>query len=448
MDKSIWKQALNLIRFDPGIDKFTYDSVLKPMEVVYCEDNVLVLAAKDDYCLSLAKGEALGKIINTAIRSATNMDVKVKFVKAGDDNAIASSVNSTKKAIREENLNKTTPTGLNGDFTFANFVVGDCNKFAHATAVSVADNPGQKQRNPFFLWGNSGLGKTHLMKAIGNYISDMNVNNKIVYVQAMDFLKDYTQAVQSNNMNLFNEKYDGTDVLLMDDIQMLTDKKSTQQQFFNLFQNMIDRSKQIVITSDCPPNKLNGFMDRLTSRFQMGIQVNINQPDFPQRLSILKRKVAEFTQKEVPDDVLSYIAEIYTDNVRELEGALTRVSIYSDFMGQPITLDFAKEALDVLVKARTTHENTYESCISVVANFYNINSIDILGAGRSAKIVLPRHIVMYILKNKYNLTYQKIGAILNGKDHTTVMNGCMRIENEIKTNEELKMAVESIMKKL
>ena len=145
---------------------------------------------------------------------------------------------------------------------------------------------------------------------------------------------------------------------------------------------------------------------------------------------------------------MSYIAEIFTDNVRELEGALNRVNVYSDLMGQPITLDFAKEALEVLVKARTTHENTYESCISVVANFYNINSIDILGAGRSAKIVLPRHIVMYILKNKYNLTYQKIGAILNGKDHTTVMNGCMRIENEIKTNEELKMAVESIMKKL
>ncbi len=336
---------------------------------------------------------------------------------------------------------------LNLNYTFESFVTGESNRNAFLTASKVAESPGVFV-NPLYIFGGVGLGKTHLMQAIGNYISDMNVNNKIVYVQAMDFLKDYTQAAQLNNLTLFNEKYDGTDVLLMDDIQMLTDKKGTQQQFFNLFQNMIDRSKQIVITSDCPPNKLNGFMDRLTSRFQMGIQVNINQPDFPQRLSILKRKVAELTQKEVPDDVLSYIAEIFTDNVRELEGALNRVNVYSDLMGQPITLDFAKEALEVLVKARTTHENTYESCISVVANFYNINSIDILGAGRSAKIVLPRHIVMYILKNKYNLTYQKIGAILNGKDHTTVMNGCMRIENDIKTNEELKMAVESIMKKL
>ena len=181
MDKSIWEQALNLIKFDPGIDKFTYDSVLKPMEVVYSEDNVLVLAAKDEYCLTLAKGEALGKIISTAIRSATNKDIKVTFVKAGDENAVRSSVNSSKKAIRDENLSKTTPTGLNGDFTFANFVVGDCNRFAHASAVSVADKPGQKQKNPFFLWGNSGLGKTHLMKAIGNSIIQNYPKKKVLY---------------------------------------------------------------------------------------------------------------------------------------------------------------------------------------------------------------------------------------------------------------------------
>ena len=418
----------------------TFEQYFKDIEKIEYEENGVIFIVVD----SIFTKNNINKVHIKNIESILD---ECKFERKYKIRFITEDEKKAKEIKPRPAITVLNNNNLNLNYTFESFVTGESNRNAFLTASKVAETPGVFV-NPLYIFGGVGLGKTHLMQAIGNYISDMNVNNKIVYVQAMDFLKDYTQAAQSNNMAIFNEKYDGTDVLLMDDIQMLTDKKGTQQQFFNLFQNMIDRSKQIVITSDCPPNKLNGFMDRLTSIFQMGIQVNINQPDFPQRLSILKRKVAELTQKEVPDDVLSYIAEIFTDNVRELEGALNRVNVYSDLMGQPITLDFAKEALEVLVKARTTHENTYESCISVVANFYNINSIDILGAGRSAKIVLPRHIVMYILKNKYNLTYQKIGAILNGKDHTTVMNGCMRIENDIKTNEELKMAVESIMKKL
>lgn len=418
----------------------TFEQSFKDIEKIDYEENGVVFIVVDSNFTRNNINRIHMKNIDSIIDEC-HFDKKIKFRFITEDEKKSKEI-KPRPAIPVLNNNN-----LNLNYTFESFVTGESNRNAFLTASKVAESPGVFV-NPLYIFGGVGLGKTHLMQAIGNYISDMDVNNKIVYVQAMDFLKDYTQAAQMNNMSIFDEKYDNTDVLLMDDIQMLTDKKGTQQQFFNLFQNMIDRSKQIVITSDCPPNKLNGFMDRLTSRFQMGIQVNINQPDFPQRLNILKRKVAEFTQKNIPEDVLSYIAEIFTDNVRELEGALTRVNIYSDLMGQPITLDFAKEALEVLVKARAPQENTYESCISVVANFYNVNTIDILGAGRSAKIVLPRHIVMYILKNKYDLTYQKIGAILNGKDHTTVMNGCTRIENEIKTNEELKMAVESIMKKL
>ena len=417
----------------------TFEQTFGSLEKIHHEENgIIFILVESVFIKSNINKLHMQNIEKIISEHDFGRKIKIRFVTEDEI--------KTKEVKQIPAFKKLNSNNLNLNYTFESFVTGESNRNAFLTASKVAESPGVLV-NPLYIFGSVGLGKTHLMQAIGNYIADKDINNKIVYVQAMDFVKEYTQASHDQNMAPFDEKYNNTDILLMDDIQMLNDKKGTQQQFFNLFQSMMDRSKQIVITSDCPPNKLNGFMDRLTSRFQSGIQVNINQPDFNQRLNILKRKKLELTEKEIPDDVLSYIAEIFTDNVRELEGALNRVSFYSDLNNVPITLDFAKEALDILVKSKPK-ENKYEACISVVANFYNVNTIDILGASRKEKLVLPRHIVMYILKNKYDLTYTNIGKILNGKDHTTIMNGCMKIENEMKTNEELKLAVEMIMKKL
>ncbi|MDE6047698.1 MAG: chromosomal replication initiator protein DnaA, partial [Anaeroplasmataceae bacterium] len=232
-------------------------------------------------------------------------------------------------------------------------------------------------------------------------------------------------------------------------IQMLANAKQTQHEFFKLFNDLISRQKQIVITSDCPAKKLTGIMDRLTSRFQMGVSVDIQQPDLSQRVNILKRKLAENSNKQLDDKILTYIAENFIDNVRELEGGLNRVLWYSEVYNKEPSLELAKEALEVLIKAqRAQGKNNYEAAISVISNTYSISTADLLGKARNAKYVLPRHIAMYILKNHYDLTYSKIGAIFNGRDHTTVMNGCTKIEEELKSNAQLKMALETILKKI
>jgi len=441
MDKSIWKQALNLIRFDPGIDKFTYDSVLKPMEVVYCEDNVLVLAAKDDYCLSLAKGEALGKIINTAIRSATNMDVKVKFVKAGDDNAIASSVNSTKKAIREENLNKTTPTGLNGDFTFANFVVGDCNKFAHATAVSVADNPGQKQRNPFFLWGNSGLGKTHLMKAIGNSIIANYPKKKVLYTSCEAFVNAFVACGINNSYQAFRNKYRTIDVLLIDDIQFLINKEQVQIEFFNTFETLIDAGKQIVITCDKAPSNLTELDSRLTSRFQDGIMFDIQPPDFETRKAIILKKL-EGENFTLSDEVIDYICENITTNIRHLNGAFNTISGYMALSNGELSLEEVQKIILPLVSPDKKKHLTPEIIINAVAKYYDLPADKLTSKLRSAEISKARNVAMFICRDYLELKLKMIGEIFGGKSHTTVMHSCTNVDDD----PELKKEAEEIVK--
>ncbi|MCR5350572.1 MAG: chromosomal replication initiator protein DnaA [Acholeplasmatales bacterium] len=347
----------------------------------------------------------------------------------------------------KQTFQKLNSNDLLMNYTFESFVTGDSNRVAFLTACKVAENPGNFV-NPLYIFGGVGLGKTHLMQAVGNYISDYDVSKKIVYVQANDYLSDYMRANRDNNLKAFEEKYDNTDVLLVDDIQMLSDKNGTQQQFFKLFNELINKNKQIVITSDVPANRLNGFMDRLTSRFLCGVSVNINQPDFNQRVNILKRKIAEKTQKKIPEDVIAFIAETFTDNVRELEGALNRVIIFSDFDNKEITLESAKSALYELIKNKAPQNNPYENCISVVASMYGVQVVDILGSSRNAKVVLPRHITMYILKTKYNLTYAKIGLLLNDRHYSTIINGCEKMEAELKINPELKLAIEAILKKL
>jgi chromosomal replication initiator protein len=319
---------------------------------------------------------------------------------------------------------------------------------SYLTATKVAENPGTTF-NPLYIFGGVGLGKTHLMQAIGNYIADGDVNNKILYVQANEYLEDYGRAIRDNNMKAFEEKYENLDVLLVDDIQMLEKGKSSQQEFFKLFNNMTDRQKQIVITSDTPPAKLNGIMERLTSRFQMGLTVDIKQPDYNQRVQILKRKLLETSQVQVSEDVIKYIAENFVNNVRELEGALTRVLWQAEILNTTPNIQIAKDTLEILINAQIKDDKTnYENALSVIADFYTISVADLLGKSRESKYTLPRHIAMYLLKNHYNLTYSKIGAIFNGRDHTTVMNGCTKIDGELNTDKELKMAVDSILKKI
>ena len=243
MDSAIWNNALKLLRFDNGIDSVTYESIISKMTVAFCDNEVLVLAARDEFSLGLVKGQKLSKIITAAIRAANNDNpVSVKFVLAGDENAVRASVNSEKKAARAE-VSDPSAFGLSNEYTFANFVVGDCNRFAHASAVAVSQKPGQRQRNPFYLWGNSGLGKTHLMKAIGNAILANFPDKRVIYTTCEAFTNAYIASINSKNFEPFRDKYRTVDVLLIDDIQFLIGKEGVQQEFFNTFEALISAGK-------------------------------------------------------------------------------------------------------------------------------------------------------------------------------------------------------------
>ncbi len=416
----------------------TFDETFEKVKRVAKEENGLIYIIVPSSVIKFKIQQVYYKSIDSILKKTTNKQVKFKFVLESE-------------IVEKKTIDKDIPTisvnNLNLNYSFENFVVGESNKRSWLTATKVAEQPGYFV-NPLYIFGSVGLGKTHLMQAIGNFISEMNIQFKILYIQAQEYLSDYNKACIENKFDAFEKKYSNIDVLLVDDIQMLEKKTGTQEQFFNLFNEMINNNKQVVITSDRPASKLNGFMDRLTSRFNSGIVVDINQPDFNQRVSILNKKAEEMTSKKISDDVIAYIAENFTDNVRELEGALNRVILMSDMFNTDLTLQFAKDELQVLIKVKKPKdENNYEDALSVISSMYNIPQADMLGKNRQEKYVTPRHISMYVLKNRYDLTLTQIASIFS-VHHTSVMSGIQKITKEMEENEQLKMAVETVLKKI
>ncbi len=414
----------------------TFDETFSNVKKVLKNENGIIYVLTPSLYIKTRINNLYARKIGEIVSKLTDLRVKFKFVCEGEIKV---------EKPKQIKLNK---NNLKNNFTFDSLVVGESNRLSYSTGLKVAEQPGVFV-NPLYIFGGVGLGKTHLMHAIGNQIIENDLNNNVLYIQASDFITDYIKAVQAQNMTSFEEKYENLDVLLVDDIQMLAQGNKSQQEFFKLFNDLIGRQKQIVITSDCPAKKLTGIMDRLTSRFQMGVSVDIQQPDLPQRVNILKRKLAENSNKQLDEKILTFIAENFVDNVRELEVGLNRVLWYCEVYNKEPSLELAKEALEVLIKAQKAQEKgNYEAALSVISNTYSISTADLLGKSRNAKYVLPRHIAMYILKTHFGFTYSKIGAILNGRDHTTIMNGCTKIEEELKTNQELKMAINIILKKL
>ena len=435
--QALWNDTLE--KLSQNLSDLTFNQTFNDVKHVVKEENGVISVLTPTTFVKKKINTMYAPQIAEILETLTTKKLKFKFV-TEEELKITKQIQPAFTKFSKHNLNE--------NYTFESFIVGDSNRLAYISAMKVADNPGIAA-NPLYIFGSVGLGKTHLMQAIGNYISETDLNNKILYVQANEYLEDYVKATRDKKMQAFEEKYENLDLLLVDDIQMLEKGKNSQDEFFKLFNNMINRQKQIVITSDCPASKLNGIMERLTDRFKSGMTVDIKQPELNQRINILKRKLAESTEMSIDDDVINYIAENFTNNVRELEGALTRVLWVAEVYGSKPTLSTAVEALDILLKAKKPNLNqNYEDALSVIANMYGISVVDLLGNSRSSKYVLPRHISMYILKNHYKLTYSKIGAILNGRDHTTVMNGCNKIENDLKSNEQLKMAIDAILKKV
>ena len=362
-----------------------------------------------------------------------------------------------KQEKKEEKINiennDNVNSNLNKKYVFDNFIVGNSNKFAHAAALSVAENPGNMY-NPLFLYGNSGLGKTHLMHAIGNYIVE-NSNKKVLYVTSEQFRQDFVRANRKddkgtnfNYIDFFKNKYRNIDVLIIDDIQFLGGAAQSQQEFFHTFNNLYNDSKQIIISSDRSPDDLKLLEDRLRTRFCWGLTVNIFPPEFSLRTEILKKKIISGNfEQDIPDDVIEYIASNIGPDVRQLEGSVTRLVAYSAIMGgEKITLDLAIEALKDFICKGIGEKNDVHRIQKIVSEHFQISVEDIRSKKRNANISNPRQIAMYLCRVMTSESFPKIGIEFGGKDHSTVMHSVEKIEKEIKENKDLANTIEKLKK--
>ena len=345
-------------------------------------------------------------------------------------------------------------SNLNKKYTFDNFVVGNSNKFAHAAALAVAEKPGSIY-NPLFIYGNSGLGKTHLMHAIGNYI-EKTTNKRVLYITSETFVNEFIEITRKKenknnfeNIDFFKKKYRNIDVLIVDDIQFLATKTESQKEFFHTFNNLYGEDKQIIISSDRSPNDLKVFEDRLRTRFNWGLPVNIYPPDFDLKVAILKRRInAEAINKEVPDNVIEYMASNIGTDIRNLEGSLNRLFAYSTMMGSEITLDLAIEALKDYINAGISDNTDVGKIQKMVSDYFKISIEDLKSKKRNADIAFPRQIAMYLCRKHTDESFPKIGMEFGGKDHSTVMHSCEKIEQEIKNNKRLAEEIDKLEKDL
>ena len=354
----------------------------------------------------------------------------------------------------EEKDNTPIDSNLKPEYTFESFIVGNSNKFAQASALAVAENPG-KMYNPLFIYGSSGLGKTHLMHAIGNYIVEHS-NKKVLYVTCEQFRDDYIgisrrMEEKGNNFDYveyFKKKYRNIDVLMIDDIQFLGGANSTQQEFFHTFNSLYSDNKQIVITSDRSPDDLKLLEERLRTRFAWGLTVNIYPPEFELRVSIIKKKISGYNIKEnIPDDVIEYIASNVGSDVRQLEGSVNRLLAYSTIMGgTEINLNLAIEALKDYTNTGVSDKNDIRKIQKAVAEYFQISLEDLVSKKRNANLAFPRQVAMYLCRSLTNESFPKIGTEFGGKDHSTVIHSCEKIEQQMKLNKELVKTIESIKK--
>lgn len=345
-------------------------------------------------------------------------------------------------------------TNLNSRYTFDNFIVGNSNKFAHAAALAVAENPG-KMYNPLFIYGNSGLGKTHLMHAIGNYITK-NSDKKVLYVTSEQFVSDFIginkkdeSGTNFSYVDFFKQKYRNIDVLIIDDIQYLGGATETQKEFFHTFNNLYGDNKQIIISSDRSPDDLKILEDRLRTRFCWGLPVDIYPPDFELRVAILKKRIAgEAINKYIPDQVIEYMASNLGSDIRMLEGSVTRLVAYSTIMGAEIDLNLAMEALKDYINKGISEKNDINKIQKVVAEYFKISIDDLKSKKRNSNISFPRQIAMYLCRKLTDESFPKIGIEFGGKDHSTVMHSCEKIEREIAVNKDLSKTIEILEKEI
>ncbi len=442
MNAEIWSKALKIISLDSRVDEIYYNTILNKMKQVSYDNDILVLSCRDDYSLSLVKGQELEGYIKSAVGMVTDRETSVMYVVEGDNAAAINSIVSETK-VKEKERSSFSSSELTDEFTFENFIVGDCNRFAHASAISVAENPGLRQKNPLYLWGNSGLGKTHLMKAVGYRVKQLYPDKKVLYTTCEEFTNAFVSSLNTKAIDDFRKKYRNIDVLLIDDIQFLINKEGTQMEFFNTFESLVSAGKQIVITSDKSPKSLPELDPRLTTRFQNGVMMDIQPPDYETRKAIFLNKMNSMGIS-FDDEIVEYVCENVTNNVRELNGAFNIISTYYALENGNINLELIMSKLAPIISPSKNKQITVEVVIDAVSKYYDITPDKLLSNVRSADIVNARSVAMYICRDLLGMQYTKIGEFFGGKKHSTVMHAC----NKLADDESLMSDVKIIEKRI
>ena len=445
----LWDKALIKIEKRLG-EKQIFDSFFANSYINEINNNEIVVVVNSKVALLLISTK-YNDVITEVINELTGSNYRIKYVKADDvkTSAAESPVISTSK---EPTYFK--DAALDKNLTFNNFIVGDFNREASQAALYVATNPGKTFAQPLFIHSNSGLGKTHLLQAIGNHIAEEKPFWKILYIETEDFVDEYVKFVKGEKQaESLKDFFSTVDVLLLDDVQQISNKSNTQDMFFTIYNKLIANNKQIVITSDKQPSELHGLEDRLVTRFSKGLTVTIKEPDQDTCVKILKEKIsAHGLDPDMFDDsVLYFFAEKFSKDIRELEGALNKLTFYIDTnkdVGR-ITMDVAVEAVQSLVGGKSISMQLNEQkIINVVADYYNLTSSQLTGKVRTGQIALARHIAMYLIRIKLDVPLKKIGDMFGGKDHTTVMSAIAKVDKELKNDETLKGAIEELQKRL
>ncbi len=441
--QNLWQKALQLLEGE--MSEISMNTWIIPMEPVSAEKGIFTLSVPNDFHKSFV--DQYVRLIRNTLLAASSVEYEIRFI-VGKPEPAALNIQSVSMndSLNQDSLESASHSRLNPQYTFETFVVGSANRFAHAACVAVAEKQGGRNFNPLFLYGGSGLGKTHLMHAIGNYVCQKYPQKKIIYVQCEQFVNEFIQTIQKNKYDDFRNKYRNADMLLIDDIQFIEGKEQMQIEFFHTFNTLYETGKNIVMTCDKPPQSLATLEERLRTRFASGLTVDIQPPDYETRVAILKRR-AQLNNVTVPEDVFDYIASNVASNIRELEGAFNTVLCYSMLAGT-ITIDVARSSLKDLIHPSPSRKISSTVIMDVVARFYHVSIDDLKSNRRNKEVSNPRQVAMYLCRNLLNMTLPQIGSEFGNRDHTTVIHACNKVSEELIKSPDLGRDLDEIKKRI
>ena len=456
---ALWESFLNKIK--ENISSLSYETWFKDTKLVSLKDNVATIIVPMPFHKKHLV-ENYSSIIENTFTSLTGTKFSFNFIleeewlekKANIEQNFVELKHDETNFLHNDKKQSSIDANLNRDYVFNTFIVGNSNRFAYTASMAVAEKPG-KAYNPLFLYGKSGLGKTHLMHSIGNYIIE-NSNLRVLYISSDKFVNDFINAVRYNDkdnfdkIDTFKNKYRNIDVLMIDDIQFLGNATKGQEEFFHTFNELYNENKQIIIASDRSVDDLKMLENRLLTRFNWGLTANITPPDFDLRMSIIKKKIShQESAKDIPIEVIEYIANNFASDVRQLEGAITRVFAYALMMNKgTVDLDTAVDALKDQLTDRSVYKNDVHRIQTVVCDYFKITIDDIKGKKRSQNINYPRQVAIYLCRTMANESFPKIGTHFGGRDHSTIMSSYRKIEKDLKTNEQLKVVIKELKQRL